>query len=197
MTAAACALLAALELDATLVAQTLVSRPLVVGAAIGMLGDRAHSGALFGAAFELLALVDLPVGGCLTWSAPVAAGVATALMLRGTSSAMCLVGGVAAGLIHARLEAVERSRRAASCDALVAAAEDGGPVLARSFGVSIAIHASGTFILAFAVVSLVGWVDRVWWPYAPEVLRAGASAALSSAPWIGLSGIAAWGLSRA
>ncbi|UPT73997.1 MAG: hypothetical protein M0D55_19555 [Elusimicrobiota bacterium] len=194
---AACAALAVLELDAVLVAQTLVSRPFVVGAVIGALGGRAHTGALYGAAFELLALVDVPVGGSLTWSASVASGTAAALMLGGTSAAMCFAGGLGAGLLHARLEAVERARRTAGADALAAAAESGGPALGRAFAVSIALHAAGTFALSLAVVALVGWADRFWWPYAPEVLRAAASAAASCAPWIGLSGVAAWGLSRA
>ncbi len=195
--AATCALLAVLELDATLVAQTLVSRPFVVGAVVGAAGGRAHSGALYGAAFELLALVDVPVGGCLTWSASVAAGVASALMLQGASASACLLGGIAAGLLHARFEAFERARRSAKADALAAEAEAGGPALGRAFASALAAHAAGTFALAAAVVSLVAWGDRVWWPYAPELLRAAAAAAVSSAPWIGLSGVAAWGLSRA
>lgn len=191
-----CAALSALELDATLVAQTLVSRPLVVGTAIAALEGRAHLGALHGAAFELLALVDVPVGGCLTWSAPVAAGVAAALVLVGAGAAPCFLGGLAAGVLHARVEAWERARRAKDGDALAAAAENGGRVLGLALGRSIAEHAAWTFALSAVVVYAVAWLDARWWNYAPEYVRAAGSAAASSAPWIGLSGVAAWGFNR-
>lgn len=195
-TAAACAVLAVLELDAVLIAQTLASRPLVAGAVIGALTGHTLAGALFGAVFELLSLCDLPVGGCLTWSAPVAAGTATLLAGRGVSAALCFAGGVAAGVLHARIEGLERARRAATGDALVLRAEAGGRTLGRALGVSIAAHAAMTFAVAGAVVSLVGFLDARWWAGAPEFIRGGAALVSSSAPWIGLSGVAAWGLRR-
>ena len=194
--AAYCAALAVLELDAVLVAQTLASRPFVVGATIGALGGRTQSGALFGAAFELLSLVDLPVGGCLTWSAPVAAGTATALLCAGTSFSLCFAGGIAAGVLHSRLEAFERARRAATGDELVRNAEAGGRSLGLALGLSIASHAAMTFAVSCAVAAAVVFVDVHWWPRFPDMLKAGAAVAASSAPWIGLSGVAAWGLNR-
>lgn len=193
----ACALLAVLELDAVLVAQTLVSRPLVAGTVLGALTGHAQAGALFGAAFELLSLCDLPVGGCLTWSATVAAGTATALASGGTSFALCFAGGLAAGALHSRLEAYERARRASTGDALVARARAGGRTLGRALGASIGAHAAMTFAVAGSMVALVGAADRRLWAQAPEFLQAGAALAASSAPWIGLSGVVAWGLRRA
>lgn len=195
--AAACAVLALLELDAVLVVQTLVSRPLVVGAALGALTGSPQAGLLFGAAFELLSLGDLPVGGCLTWSAPVAAGTATILTSGGASYPLCFAGGVAAGLLHSRLEALERSRRASTGDALVERAQAGRGALGRALGLSIAGHALMTFAAAWSVVALVGFADRRWWMGAPEFVRAGAALAAASAPWLGLSGVTAWGLRRA
>jgi hypothetical protein len=171
---AGCAALAALELDATLIAQTLLSRPLVAGAVVGALTGRAQAGALFGASYELLGLCNLPVGGCMNWSGTVAAGTAVVLSGAGASFPLCFAGGLAAGVAHARIEGLERARRARSGDALALRAEAGGPALGRSFSASIAAHAAMTFALA-----------------------AGAAAAASSAPWIGLSGVAAWGLRRA
>ncbi len=193
---ASCAALAVLELDAVLVAQTLMSRPFVVGAAMGALGGRPEAGAVFGAAFELLGLVDLPVGGCLTWSAPVASGVAVVLLCAGTSFAPCFAGGLLAGLAHARLEALERARRAASGEDLARRAEEGG-VLGLAMGRSIAEHAAMTFVVSGAVAAAVFFADAHFWPRVPELFKAGATAAVSSAPWIGLSGVAAWGLNRA
>ncbi|MDD5303975.1 MAG: PTS sugar transporter subunit IIC [Elusimicrobia bacterium] len=196
ITAAACALLAVLELDAVMIAQTLASRPLVVGALIGALTGKAQAGLLFGAAYELLSLCDLPVGGCLTWSAPVAAGTATLLASRGTSFSLCFAGGVAAGVLHSRVEALERSRRASTGDALALQAEAGGRTLGRALAVSIASHAAMTFATAWAVVAFVGFLDLRWWTGAPRFLQSGAALVSSSAPWIGLSGVTAWGLRR-
>jgi len=194
--AAGCAALAVLELDATLVAQTLVSRPFVAGALLGALGGRPQAGALLGAAFELLSLSDLPVGGCLTWSASVAAGTGAILICAGVSSGLCFAGGLAAGILHAKLEAVERARRAATGDALAARAEASGGELGRALGFSIASHAAMTFVVSGAVAAAVLYVDRWWWTRFPDFIRAGAAFAASSAPWIGLSGVAAWGLNR-
>ena len=194
---AACAVLAALELDAVLVAQTLISRPLIVGAVLGTLTVNVYAGLFFGAAFELMSLCDLPVGGCLTWSATVAAGTATLLSSRGTSFPLCFAGGVAAGVLHARLEAFERTRRASTGDTLARTAEAGGGALGRALGASIAGHAVMTFAVAGLVVACVTFMDHRWWAGAPEFIKAGASFASSSAPWIGLSGVTAWGLRRA
>ncbi len=195
--AAACAALAIIELDAVLIAQTMVSRPLVTGAVLGVLTGKAQAGVLFGAAFELLSLCDLPVGGNLTWSATVAAGTATVLAGGGTAFSLCFAGGIAAGVLHSRVEAFERARRAATGDELAKRAEAGGRTLGRALGASILTHAAATFVVAGAVVAFIGLVDRRWWAGAPAFLQAGAALVASSAPWIGLSGVAAWGLRRA
>lgn len=193
----ACAVLAVLELDAVLIAQTLLSRPLIVGSIIGTLTGKAQAGALFGAVFELLGLCDLPVGGALAWSATVAAGTAAVLVGGGTSFSLSFVGGIVAGVLHSRAEAFERKRRAKTGDELARRAEAGGWALGNAMGVSIALHAAMTFVVAGAVVALFGFIDRSWWPGAPKFLLGGVQLVSSSAPWIGLSGIVAWGMRRA
>lgn len=195
-TAASLALLAALELDAVLVAQTMISRPLVVGSLLGALSGDAISGAMFGAVFELLSLCDLPVGGCLTWSAPVSAGTAVVLAGRGVSFPLCFAGGLAAGLLHARAEKLERARRAATGDALARRAEAGGSALGRALGFSIAAHAGMTIAVAGLAVAAFSAADRGFLG-APPLVRNAAAFIVSSSPWIGLSGVAAWGLRRA
>ena len=191
-----CAALAVLELDAVLVAQTLVSRPLVVGIVMGSMSGSSGMGSLFGAIFELLGLVDLPLGGCLTWSASIAAGVASLLAGGGCSFPVSLAAGLAAGLIHSRLEAIERARRAETGDALAGRAVESG-TLGPALGLSLAAHAAMTFAVSFAVLSLVEAFDRQWWPRVPGFIQGGASFAANNAPWIALSGVAAWGLRRA
>lgn len=195
-TAAACALLAVLELDAVLVAQTLASRPLVVGALLGALTGQLQSGMLFGAAFELLSLCDLPVGGCLTWSAPVAAGTATVIAGGGASIPLAFAGGVLAGILHSRAEAFERARRASTGDALARRAEAGGSALGRALGASIALHAAMTFAVSGGVAAAAVALDRGWWASAPDFMRGAAALMAASAPWLGLSGVTAWGLRR-
>ncbi len=192
-----CAAIAVLELDATLVAQTLVSRPLIVGAVIGTAAGNPLAGMLFGASFELLSLCNLPVGGCLNWSGTVSAGTAALLAGAHISFPLCFAGGLAAGVLHARTEGFERARRARTVDAVAARAEAGGSALGRSLCASLAVHAAMTFAVALSVTAAVTLADRRAWGYLPEFLRAGAALAASSAPWIGLSGVAAWGLRRA
>lgn len=193
---AGCAAIALLELDATLVAQTLVSRPLVVGAIVGTMSGNPLAGALFGASYELLGLCNLPVGGCLNWSGAVAAGTAAMLAGAHTTFALCFAGGMAAGVLHARFEAFERERRARTVDAVAASAETHGR-LGASLGASLAAHAAMTFAVALAVTAAVAAVDRRAWGHMPEFLRTGFAFAASSAPWIGLAGVTAWGLRRA
>lgn len=194
---AACAVLAALELDSVLVAQTMISRPFVTGTLLGALTGKTAAGALLGATFELLSLCDLPVGGCLTWSATVAAGTAAVLASRGLPLPLCFAAGLAAGALHSRVEALERTRRATTCGALAERAEKSACALGRAMGLSIAAHAAMTFATALAIVSAAEFVHRNWWAGAPVFLRDAALLVSSSAPWLGLSGVAAWGLRRA
>ena len=191
-----CLALALIELDAVMVAQTLVSRPLIVGVIFGALGGAPWTGALFGATFELMSLVHLPVGGALSWSGPVAAGTAALLAGLDCSSAMSLAGGLGAGVLHSRLEGFERARRMATGDALARRAAGNGRVLGFSFAVSLAAHAALTFSVSFLTLTLIPIFDRQWWPSSPVFVRAGAEFAADVAPWIGLSSLAAWGLRR-
>lgn len=186
---AGCAAIAVLELDATLVAQTLISRPLIVGAVVGTMAGAPQAGVLFGASFELLSLANLPVGGCLNWSGAVAAGTAAMLAGAHTGFGLCFAGGLAAGALHARAEAFERARRARTVEAIASPG--------ASLSVSIAAHAAMTFLVALAVTASIGFAENRIWVLLPEFLRAGMSFAATSAPWIGLSGVTAWGLRRA
>ncbi len=192
----ACAALAIIELDVVLIAQVLVSRPLIAGSILGALIGKAQAGAFFGAVFELLSLRDLPVGGCLAWSATVAAGTATILAGNGTSFPLCFFIGIVIGILHCRIEAFERGCRASTGDNLVKGAEIGDRTLGLAMGASIARHALMTFALVSAGVAFGGFVDRRWWMSEVEVLRSGAEFIFLSAPWIGLAGVAVWALRR-
>lgn len=191
-----CAALAVLELDVALAAQTLISRPFVVGVIMGSLSGAPEMGALFGASFELLSLADLPLGGSLTWSATVGAGVSSLLASGGSSFPLSLAMGIAAGLLHSRLEVFERTRRATTGDALVGRALEGGPSLGLALGASLVAHAAMTFAVSFSIFAVGEAFDRHLWTRVPEFIRSGASFAADNAPWIALSGVTAWGLRR-
>jgi mannose/fructose/N-acetylgalactosamine-specific phosphotransferase system component IIC len=188
--------LAVLELDVALAAQTLISRPFVVGVLLGALAGAPEMGALFGAAFELLSLGDLPLGGHLTWSTSVAAGVSSLLAGGGCAFPVSLAAGIFAGLIHSRIEAFERAQRVATGEVLAGLAVGGGASLGRALGGSLAIHAAMTFAVSLSVLALGETFNRQWWPLFPEFVRGGVSFAADNAPWIALSGVAAWGLRR-
>lgn len=74
--AAGAGAIALLELDAASVGPFLLSRPFVLGPLVGWAFGDLWAGAAVGAAFEALTLEELPLGGRLDFSAPLAAGVA-------------------------------------------------------------------------------------------------------------------------
>lgn len=74
-----CALLAFLELDVTYLGQTLISRPIVVGGLLGLLGGNLFVGLQLGIFTELIYLDYLPVGGVVPPSGAVSAGSAVLL----------------------------------------------------------------------------------------------------------------------
>ena len=68
--------------DATSVAQTMISRPFIAATLTGLLVGRPEEGALLGAILELFALVILPVGAARYPEAGTAAVAATAATVR-------------------------------------------------------------------------------------------------------------------
>jgi mannose/fructose/N-acetylgalactosamine-specific phosphotransferase system component IIC len=192
------AAVAALELDAVHAGQTLVSRPFVVGTAIGWLSGDVLGGAALGASFELLGLADVPVCGCLTWSTPVAAGVAALLSGAGAESGPCFLAGLAAGALHARVEAFERARRVAPVAALEAEAAAGRkPRHGLTLGFAMLLHFLLTLALVAGATRLFARPALATWTTLPGALRAGVSAAASGALWIGLAALAVRGFKRA
>jgi mannose/fructose/N-acetylgalactosamine-specific phosphotransferase system component IIC len=74
--AAAAAVLAAVELDASHAGQLMISRPLVLGPLIGLAFGQPGLGLGLGALYELFGLEEIPVGGHVPLNATVAAGAA-------------------------------------------------------------------------------------------------------------------------
>ena len=178
---------ALLELDAASVGPFLLSRPFVIAPLAGWaLGDP-WAGAALGAAFEALTLEEMPLGGCLDFSAPVAAGVAA--VVAATNRALpweaAFTAGLAAGWAHAFLEGRLRRVRGAHVGRLEKALAAGRtPRYGAEIAGALLAQAAATFGLAAALISAGPALARLW-PSVPEFLRAGARAAFLSAPWIG------------
>ena len=190
-------LAAILELDATLVGQTMVSRPLVTGSFLGALSGAPLHGAALGAALEVMSLTRLPVGGALSWSATTAAAVASLAAGRGAALELCLLGGLAAGVVHSRMEAFERDRRAARAPALAAAVIEGRRAMLPAIAASLLVHAAWTAALCAISVESIAAFDIKVWMRATDTLRGAARGAAFFGPWLALSSAAVWCWRRA
>lgn len=185
---------AALELDAASVGPFLLSRPFVMGPLIGWaLGD-AWSGAAVGATLEALTLEEAPLGGRLDVSAAVAAGVA-AILIAGPAALpgeAAVAGGLAAGLVHARVEAFLRRVRGGHARRVESDLSAGRPPrLGAEILKALAVQALATFAVAAAAALALGPVLSALWARLPAAVGAGLRVAYLCAPWIGAGALAA------
>jgi mannose/fructose/N-acetylgalactosamine-specific phosphotransferase system component IIC len=199
-TAAGAGAISLLELDAASIGPFLLSRPFVVGPLVGWLCGDPMTGSVLGGVFEALTLEELPLGGRLDFSAPVAAGAA-AWLAAGPAALpgeAAFLAGLAAGWAHARLE--RRLRRGRGSHARRVEADLGAgrsPSLGAELAASLSAQAAATFVLAFSALAAFGPALSRLWPSLPEFLRAGARTAFLAAPWIGAGSLAASLLRRA
>lgn len=189
--AGACAL-ALVELDAASVGPFLLSRPFVIGPLVGwMLGDP-WSGAALGVAFETLTLEELPLGGRLDFSAPIAAGIAAWLAAGAIPVEAAFLAGFAGGWAQARVERALRRARSARVRRAEADAAAGGPFrIGTEIAGALGVQAAATFALTLCLSAGLRTLLPLAWPAAPEFLRAGARTAFLSAPWLGTGSLAA------
>ncbi len=198
--AAGAGAIALFELDAASIGPFLLSRPFVVGPLVGWLFGNAWAGAILGGVFEALSLEELPLGGRLDFSAPVAAG--TAAWLAAGPAALpneaAFLVGLAAGWAHARVEGrLRRGRGAYARRAEAALAAGRPPFLGAEIGAALTAQAAATWVVAFAALAAAGPALSRLWPLLPEFLRAGARTAFLAAPWVGAGGLGASRLRRA
>jgi mannose/fructose/N-acetylgalactosamine-specific phosphotransferase system component IIC len=187
---AACALI---ELDNAAVGQFMISRPMILGPALGLILEQPVLGAGLGALCELLCLEELPVGGSLPLNAAVAVSVALLLAASPAPAApeLAFPVGLSAGWAHARLESFLRRRRGrlnALVEGRLAAGQD--PGLGALALCQLAAQAAATLGVIVAALAL-GAVLRQFWPRAPLQLRSGLRFGFGVSPWIGL-----WSLAR-
>jgi len=188
----AAGLLAVVELDAASIGPFLISRPFVVGPLIGWARGDAWSGAVLGAVFEALTLAELPLGGRLDVSAPIAAGTAAWLAASGLPYEAAFAAGIAAGWTHALVE--RRLRRGRGALARRSEAELGAgrePRLGAKLASALAVQAAATFAVSLAFLAAGSEVLPALWPRLPEFVAVGARTCFLSAPWIGAGGLVA------
>ncbi|OGR47251.1 MAG: hypothetical protein A2X40_06495 [Elusimicrobia bacterium GWC2_65_9] len=194
------AALAVLELEAASVGPFLLSRPFVVGPLVGAFFGHPLLGGGLGVAIEAVTIEELPLGGRLDLSAPVAAGVAAWLAAGPEALAVeaAFPVGLASGWVHARVERALRARRGVHARRVEASLAAGrGHRLGRELASSIGLQTAATFAVTLAAVCVLGPLVARLWPVLPEMARAGAQAVFLTAPWLGAGGLAASLWSRA
>lgn len=170
------AAVALVELDAASLGQFMISKPLVMGPALGFLLGRPDLGLLVGAVVELIGLQDVPAGGHLPLNGTVAASSCLLMALGSTRLPLELAfpAGLFLGWTHARGESFLRQKRSGFCRLAEKKLDEG--VLPRFW----VLAARGLFqqacwtalLLAVALAVLaptLGWI----WQDVPHILRAG------------------------
>lgn len=174
------------ELDGVAVGQFMVSRPIVVGPALGWTFGRPDLGLLVGAVVELLGLPDLPVGGNLPLNGTVACAGSLLLALGPARLPLefSLPIGLAAGWLHSRGEGAMRQKRAALSRVAEAAVSRGArPWFAYLSARSLVRQACWTALVLGGSLS-AGPVFSWLWLRAPETLRAGLGVGLAASPCV-------------
>ncbi|MBI5622486.1 MAG: PTS sugar transporter subunit IIC [Elusimicrobia bacterium] len=193
--AAGAAAVAAAELDSTLAAQLMVSRPIVLGPILGFAMGSPLVGAFVGLVVELLSHDKIPVGGLIPANAPISAGAGLLLALG--PGAVALPVAVPAGLLLGRLhgplvDAPLRRRRGRM-------AREVGETLARGEDVSLGLLAGRELLLQFlanlamllAVIVVVKPLGRLTWRVVEDTaLGTGLWSAVLISPWAGLGMLA-------
>ena len=191
---AGAAFLAVVELDAASIGPLLLSRPFVVGPLLGaFLGDPLL-GAGLGIAVEAVTLEELPLGGCLEVSAPVAAGAAVWLAAGPCAlpAEAAFPAGLAVGWVHARAEHALWTRRAVHVRRALARLESlQPPRLGFELASAVALQVLATFLVTVTAFLAAGPVLAFLWPLLPQALRTGARCDVLDAHWLGAGGLAA------
>lgn len=185
-----CAGVAALELDAVLVGQWMLSRPILVGPLVGWACGSPAMGAAVGAMIELFSLEDLPVGCVIPLNGTVAAAGAVILLAgpHALPAALALPAGLALGVGHRALESRVRTWRSSLTTELLDALSRGEDppwrgVLFKSLGVQWAMTA---LVLYIGTALGAPALDRLW-DLAPAFGREGLTTAFGWVPLLGLA----------
>ena len=184
-----CLLAAVLELDSASAGQFMISRPIVLGGILGLLGGEPLAGFTLGAVIELFLLAELPVGAALPMNGSVATAAAVLASLQPVQlePAWCLPLGLLAGRLYVPLDVQLRKYRSTLAAALERRVSAGGePGFGRALAASLSAELGLVFVFLGLAVPAIKFLGGWWWEWRP--LREGATFAWKAAPALALVG---------
>lgn len=188
----AAAAVSIIELDAASIGQFMISRPLVVGPALGSALGRVDTGLLVGSLVELLGLDEQPVGGHLPINGTVAAAACLLLALGPSRLPLALAfpAGLFLGWAHGQGESFLRQERAKFCHAAQESFDKGGvPRFGAFSAASLSKQACWTGLLLAVTIGLFGPALGRLWTLVPPTIKAGLNFGLMACPSLAAAGL--------
>jgi len=178
---------ALLSLDRTWIGQWMLSRPVILGTALGwVLGDL-PVGWWIGLLFEALSLDAEPVGGVIPLNGTIATAATLLIALGGTRVplAAAFPAGLAFGLLYRPVEEKIRRRRDAWTGQFASVLREGGSApWGKAFTVSFLEEFAIAALVLTAGVAASSILLQFLWGWAPTIIRTGFEDALSATPLI-------------
>jgi mannose/fructose/N-acetylgalactosamine-specific phosphotransferase system component IIC len=184
--------IALVEVDAVLVGQWMLSRPIFVGPLTGLLCGNVRNGVALGVLTELFSVEALPVGASMPLNASVAAGCAVLLSAGAWAVPMAAAFPVGLGLGagHQWLETrVRQWRSSLTLRTAHALGEGEFPDWRRLLLLSLGAHVAATAAFVYAAISCLGPVLSWSWDASPSAVRGALTFAFEIGPWIGLAAL--------
>ncbi len=179
-----------LQLDNVQAGQFLISRPALVGPALGWLNGCPAEGAKIGLLTELIYLDFIPVGGVVPPCGLVAAAVGVlGFAFGGLPESTAFFFGILAGFLYANLEYRLRVLRSSWISGIEAQAKDGTLRLERRLAGSLLIESAMTGFYIFIFSWLLALVSGFGFCAGFGALFRASDLAYSLMPWLGLSGL--------
>ena len=179
-----------LQLDNIQVGQFLISRPALVGPALGWLNGCPAEGAKIGLLTELIYLDFIPVGGVVPPNGLVAAAVGVlAFAWGGLPESAAFFFGILAGSLYGGVELRLRASRSSWISGIEAQAKNGTLRLERRLAGSLLAESaiSGSYIFIFSGLLMFLSGNRSM--AGSGTLFRASDLAYSLMPWLGLSGL--------
>ncbi|MDR0953056.1 MAG: PTS sugar transporter subunit IIC [Elusimicrobiota bacterium] len=183
-----CAVLAFLELDTTYLGQVLLSRPLVVGSALGFLTGNFFIGLQLGIFTELIYLDFIPIGGVVPPSGAISAGIAVLMAhIFAMDIYFAFFIGILCGIIFSFVERKIRRYRAKLLPKIERALYEGKTSIGKVMLQSIIFQFLAVFAFALVALTIFGPLFSLINQDIPEKLHIAFKFSYFVVPWVGLS----------
>jgi hypothetical protein len=183
---------ALIEADAVMVAQCMISRPLLVGPLVGALCGDSRSGMILGALIEALSLERLPVGGIksVNWTVAAACAVLLSAGPGRVPMPLSLPAGLCLGWGYVWIDGLELRRRGRLTESIERGLRAGRDIgWCGLFARSLGEHVCFTAFFVFGSMALFGPALSWGWAVGPTCFRAGMLRAFDAVLWIGLAAL--------